>query len=47
MTTRIGRGLGRFQHSVELRLKERQPWIVQDGVWVYLPMEDAMAEAIL
>ena len=47
MAPRIGRVLRGSHHRVAQRLKVRQPWIVQDVVWVYPPLEDMMAEAVL
>ena len=47
MTPRIGRGLGRLYHRVAHRLTWRQPWRGQDGVCVYLPLEDSMVEVRL
>ena len=45
MTLCMGRILGGFHHRVARSLKGRQPWRGRDRVWVYLPLEDAMAEA--
>ena len=45
MTPRIGRVLGGFHHRVDRRLTERQPRRGRDGVWIYPPLEDALAEA--
>ena len=44
MTPRIERVWGGFHISVARKLMGRQLWRGQDGVWVYLPLEDAMAE---
>ena len=45
VTPHIGRVLVGFQHRVARKLMGRQPWRGRDGVWVYPPLEDAMAEA--
>ena len=45
MTPYIGRVLGGFHHRLAHRLTGRQPWRGRDGVWIYPPLEDAMAEA--
>ena len=45
MTPYIGRVLGVFHHRLAHRLTGRQPWRGRDGVWIYPPLEDAMAEA--
>ena len=47
MTPHIGRCLGRFHHWVAHRLTWRKPRRGQEIVWVYTPLEDAMAEARL
>ena len=43
--TRIERVLGGFHHRVTRRLMGRQPWRIWNIVWVYPPLEDAIAEA--
>ena len=45
MALRIGNVLGGFHHRMARKLKGRQPQRRKDGVWVYPPLEDAMAEA--
>ena len=45
ITPRIERVLGGFYNKVTRRLMGRQPRRVRDGVWIYPPLEDAMAEA--
>ena len=45
ITPYIGRVLGGFHHRVACRLTGRQPWRGQGGGWVYLLLEDAIAEA--
>ena len=45
MTPHIGRVWGISHHRVSHRLTGRQTWKGRDGLWVYLPLEDAMAEA--
>ena len=42
---RIGRVLGIFHHRVARRLTGSQPQRGRDGVWIYTPLEDVMAEA--
>ena len=41
----IGRFLGGFHHKVARRLTGRQPRLGKDGLWIYLPLEDAIMEA--
>ena len=43
LTTRMKRVLGGFRHRVSCRLRGRQSWKKQDGIWIYPPLEDAMA----
>ena len=43
----IGRVLGGFHHRVDRRLTGRQPRIGQDSGLLYLPLEEAMEEAVL
>ena len=43
----IGSVLGGFHHRVASRLTGRQPWQGRDRVWVYLPLDDVMAEVEL
>ena len=43
----IGRIWGGFYKRVARRLTGRKFWRGRDGVWVYPPLEDAMAEAVL
>ena len=45
MSPRIGRTLGIFRHRVNHRLAGRQPHKILNGMWVYLPMAEAMSEA--
>ena len=45
VTPRIGRFGGGFHHRVARRLTGRKPHIGRDGVWLYPPLEDMMAEA--
>ena len=45
MTPRIGRLLGGFHNRVSCRMVGRQPQRVRGEGWVYLPLEDVMAEA--
>ena len=40
----IGRLLGGFHHKVARRLTGRQPRLRRDGLWIYPPLEDAIAE---
>ena len=47
LTSRIGSFLGRLHHRVTQRLTGRQPWQERYGVWVYPPLDSAMAEATL
>ena len=47
MTLCIGRVLGGLHQRVARRLTERQPMKVRYGGWVYLPLENAMAEVVL
>ena len=47
MTPRIRRVLGVFHHRLYCRMIGRQPRRGTDGVWVYLLLEDVMAEALL
>ena len=44
MTPHMGSILGGFLHRVVHRMTGRQPQRGRDGVRVYLPLEDAMAE---
>ena len=44
MTTLIGNILGGFYHKVACSLMGRQPLRGRYGIWVYPPLEDAMAE---
>ena len=45
LTPRIKRVLGRFHHSVYLRLTGRQPWKGREVGWFYPPLEYVMVEA--
>ena len=45
LTPHMQRVLCRFQHKVSHRLTGQQPRKGRDGGWVYLPLEEAMAEA--
>ena len=45
MTQHIGRFLGRFHHRVDRKLMGRQYRRVQDVVWVYPSLYDALEEA--
>ena len=47
MIPHIGAVLGKFHHRAANRLTGRQPCRGQDGVWFYLPLEDAITEAVL
>ena len=47
MTSHPGRVLGGFHHRVARRLAGRKNMIGRDGVWVYPPLEGAMAESVL
>ena len=47
LTSRIGSFLGRLHHRVTQRLTGRQPWQERYGVWVYPPLDSAIAEATL
>ena len=47
MTPRIRRVLGGFHHRVANRLTGRQNWRERDNIWIYLPLKEAMAEALL
>ena len=40
----IGRVFGGLHHRVARRQTGRQPRLGRDGMWVYQPLEDAMAE---
>ena len=44
-TPHIGRVLVRLHHRVACRLTRSQPWVGRDRVWVYPPLEEAMAES--
>ena len=46
MTPRIGIILGILHHRVAHEIMGRRPQIVCNGLWVYPPLEDAMAEAV-
>ena len=41
----IRRFLGGFHHKVARRLTGRQHRLGRDGLWIYPPLEDAIAEA--
>ena len=45
MNPLTGRVLGGFHYRVDCRLTGRQPRRGKDDVWIYPPLEDAMAEA--
>ena len=47
MTPHIRIILGRFHHSAAHRLTGRQTQRGRDGGWVYPPLEEGMAEAVL
>ena len=47
LTPRMQMLLGRFHHRVACRLMGRQPRKGRNGGWVYPPLKDAMAEAVL
>ena len=47
LTLCMKRVLGRFHHRVARRLTGRQPRRGREGGWVYPPVEDVMAEAVL
>ena len=47
MKPRIGRVWGRFHHRVDRRLTGRQPCRGRYGGWLYPPLLDAIAEAVL
>ena len=42
MSPRIGRNLGRFQHSVALRMENIQPRRYMKVRWVYPPFDKSM-----
>ena len=44
---RVGGVLGGFHHRVARRITRRQPLKCRDGVLIYPPLEDAMAELAL
>ena len=46
MTLHIGRLLDGFPHRMARKLTGSKPQRGRDGVWVYPPLEDAMAEAV-
>ena len=43
----IGRVWVGFRHTVDLRLTGRKPQRGRGGEWVYPPLEDSMAKAVL
>ena len=47
VTSHIGKVLGGLHHRVTQSLTGRQPWQERGGVWVYPPLDSAMAEATL
>ena len=47
MSPRIGGGLGSFYQRVESIITGPKPQMVLDGRWVYPPLAEAMADAVL
>ena len=45
LTPRMQMALGGFHHMVARRLTRQKPRKVQDGGWIYPPLEDVMSEA--
>ena len=41
----IGRLLGGFHHKVARRMTGKQPRLGRDSLWIYPPLEEAIAEA--